>query len=88
MGLSVTIVRVLLWCEGTIARLSKFTRKEARVAKINLCDTCLQLSQEAQMVLANPDTPKQVIRVADQLCNPLQPGLKKKVSSVTVAYTP
>ena len=33
------------------------------------------------MVLADPDTPKQVINVADQLvCNPLQPRLKKEVS--------
>jgi hypothetical protein len=77
------LVTILFWlvCEGTVARLAKFTRKEARLAKINLCDTCLQLSQEAQMVLADPDTPKQVISVADQLvCSPLQPGLKKKVS--------
>lgn len=76
----VTIVRVLL-CEGTVARLAKLTRREARVAKINLCHTCLQVSQEAQTVLSNPDTPKQVIYVADELvCSPLQPGLKKKVS--------
>jgi saposin len=74
---------------GTVARLAKFTRKEARLAKINLCDTCLQLSQEAQMVLADPDTPKQVISVADQLvCSPLQPGLKKKCERMVDNYVP
>ncbi|KAG0585455.1 hypothetical protein M758_2G012100 [Ceratodon purpureus] len=74
---------------GTVSRLAKFTRNEARVARINLCDTCLQLSQEAQMVLANPDTPKEVINVADQLvCSPLQPGLKKKCERMVDQYVP
>lgn len=57
----------------------------ARLARIDLCDTCLQLSQEAQMVLADPETPRQVIHVADQLvCDPLQPGLKVKVQFKTL----
>jgi len=74
---------------GTVARLAKWTRKEARVPKIDLCDTCLQLSQEAQTVLANPDTPKQIIDIADEfLCKPLQPGLKKKCERMFDSYVP
>lgn len=45
-----------------------------------MCETCLELSQEAQMVLANPDTSKQIINFADRVvCNTLQPELQKKV---------
>lgn len=68
--------------EGTVTRLTKLGRKEAGFAKVNLCDKCLQLSQEAQMVLTNPDTSMKVMKTADHvLCDKLQPGLKTKVSS-------
>jgi saposin len=75
---------------GTVARLAKWSgKREARLARIDLCDTCLQLSQEAQMVLADPETPKHVIHVADQLvCDPLQPGLKVKCERMFEKYVP
>jgi saposin len=41
------------------------------------------------MVLADPDTPKHVISVADRLvCSPLQPGLQKKCERMVDQYVP
>lgn len=70
---------------GRVARLSKWTGKEvghaAKFSKNYMCDTCLQLSQEAQVLLSDPDTLRQVETFADQfVCSPLQPGLQVKVS--------
>jgi saposin len=74
---------------GTVTRLTKLGRKEAGFAKINLCDKCLQLSQEAQMVLTNPDTSMKVMKTADHvLCDKLQPGLKKKCERMVADYVP
>lgn len=57
--------------------------------RINVCETCLELSQEAQMVLANPDTSKQIINFADQVvCNPLQSELQKKCEIMVDSYVP
>lgn len=70
---------------GTVARLSKWTGKEvghaAKYSKNRLCDTCLQLSQKAQLLLSDPETVRQVETIADQfVCSPLQPGLQVKVN--------
>jgi saposin len=74
---------------GTVARRGKLIRQNAFVSRINLCDTCLQLSQDALTVLANPDTPKQVIDKADEfVCHSLQPGLKKKCEKMVAEYVP
>lgn len=73
---------------GTVARLSKWTGKEvghaAKYSKNYMCDTCLQLSQEAQLLLSDPETLRQVETIADQfVCSPLQPGLQVKVTPKT-----
>jgi saposin len=78
---------------GTVARLSKWTGKEvghaAKYSKNYVCDTCLQLSQEAQLLLSDPETLRQVETIADQfVCSPLQPGLQVKCEKMVDDYVP
>ncbi|CAK9214009.1 unnamed protein product [Sphagnum troendelagicum] len=78
---------------GIVSTLGRSAGKElgfvAKDVKNYVCDTCMQLSQKAQLVLANPDTVQEVISlVEDHMCRPLQPGLQTKCENMAEAYVP
>jgi saposin len=54
-----------------------------------VCDTCMRISQKAELLLGNPDTVKETIRVIEEhFCSTLQPGLKTKCEKFIEAYVP
>jgi hypothetical protein len=89
-GWSLTFSFILFWgffFQGIVSSLRRskgngFGFATEHRVKNYVCDTCMRISQKAELLLGNPDTVKETIRVIEEhYCSILQPGLKTKVSA-------